>query len=121
MPARLGADDIRALWHEPFSAVGVSALTKQNMALLEETLAAWARDGHTDTEEPFLVNERHLDVFTRLEEALRETLDAAARAHAEEVLAFHLRTALQILGELTGETAPDEILDIIFSKFCVGK
>jgi tRNA modification GTPase len=38
-----------------------------------------------------------------------------------ELLTVDLREALQLLGEITGETTPDEILDLIFSQFCVGK
>lgn len=38
-----------------------------------------------------------------------------------EFLALDLREALQALGEITGETTPDDVLDIIFSTFCIGK
>ena len=38
-----------------------------------------------------------------------------------EILALELHDALHAFGEITGETTPDEILEQIFSKFCVGK
>jgi tRNA modification GTPase len=40
---------------------------------------------------------------------------------AGEFLALELREALDSLGEITGETTPGEILDKIFTRFCVGK
>jgi tRNA modification GTPase len=38
-----------------------------------------------------------------------------------ELVAADLRHSLQFLGEVTGETAPDEVLDLIFNRFCIGK
>lgn len=38
-----------------------------------------------------------------------------------ELLAVELREALSVLGEITGETTPDDVLDVIFSSFCIGK
>jgi tRNA modification GTPase len=38
-----------------------------------------------------------------------------------ELLAIDLRDSLAAIGEITGETTPDAILDIIFSSFCIGK
>jgi tRNA modification GTPase len=40
---------------------------------------------------------------------------------SDEFLTIHLRDALYSLGEITGETTTDDILDNIFSRFCIGK
>jgi tRNA modification GTPase len=39
----------------------------------------------------------------------------------DELLALDLREALHALGEVTGETTPDDILDLVFGQFCIGK
>jgi tRNA modification GTPase len=39
----------------------------------------------------------------------------------EELLALDLREALDVLGHITGETTPDDILDLVFGQFCIGK
>jgi tRNA modification GTPase len=38
-----------------------------------------------------------------------------------EILSLDLRCVLNAMGEITGETTPDEILDYIFQRFCIGK
>ncbi len=71
--------------------------------------------------EQLSVTLRHQEALSRAGKELHATIAALTRGDTEEVLAFHLREALNHLGEITGETTTDEILDIIFSKFCVGK
>ena len=67
------------------------------------------------------MNIRHIDALERVEKALRGAADALGSGHSEEIPALHLREALNSLGEITGETANEEILESIFSNFCVGK
>ncbi len=70
---------------------------------------------------PFLINQRHLIAL----EAAREHLALADRAlvkkESYEFVAFDLRKAAECLGEITGETTPDDILSQIFANFCIGK
>ena len=48
-------------------------------------------------------------------------IDGLEAGAPPEILAFELQEALHHLGEITGETCPEEILDTIFSQFCIGK
>jgi tRNA modification GTPase len=63
---------------------------------------------------------RHRDVLVTTEQLLLNFVDVL-RSQNLELLALDLRGALQALGAVTGETATDEILDVIFSSFCIGK
>ena len=64
---------------------------------------------------------RHRDALIKAVTAL-EGLAVSAETEAPlECLAMELREALASLGQITGETTPDEILDEIFSRFCIGK
>lgn len=58
-----------------------------------------------------------LDAQTELESALVQL----NRDGGLEIYAEHIRAALRALKDLTGEVTPDDVLDVIFSKFCVGK
>lgn len=73
-------------------------------------------------EDPVIVERRHFQALLRGAEALARF--AAAVDHEgvpSECLAVDLHAALDALGEITGETTADEILERIFSKFCIGK
>ena len=58
-----------------------------------------------------------VDAQTELESALVQL----AHDTGLEIYAEHIRAALRALKDLTGEVTPDDVLDVIFSKFCVGK
>ena len=57
----------------------------------------------------------------RADKALRTFLASADQQMSSECLAIDLRDALQALGEIVGEVTTDDILDRIFSEFCIGK
>ena len=68
-----------------------------------------------------ITNERHRAVFRRFGEHLEAAMSAIRSGYGPEYLASDLRLALDVLGEITGKTTPDDILNQIFSGFCVGK
>ena len=68
-----------------------------------------------------LNNERHRDVFLRFKDQVSVCIAAIETGLGSEYIASDLRLALDILGEITGRTTPDDILNRIFSGFCVGK
>lgn len=72
-----------------------------------------------------LVSHRHAEALTRVHAALaraRQATDAHKRSLATpEVVASHLRDALNAMGELTGRIDPDDVIGRVFSRFCVGK
>lgn len=72
--------------------------------------------------ESVLVYERrHFQALIRAQEGLDRFLQGCGLNVGFEFLALELREALAALGEITGETTPDQVLDEIFSKFCIGK
>ena len=109
---------------EPYSqmqAVFVSAKQQLGFDLLYKHLVEQFRHDGEVSESTMISDRRHREALLRSREALERFLLGVARSQAPEFLALELREALQALGEITGETTPDEILDQIFSRFCVGK
>ena len=72
-------------------------------------------------ESVILSDRRHRDILVRCKSYLDDFIHAFDSGESDEFLALHLREALQALGEITGETTPDDILNDIFSRFCIGK
>jgi tRNA modification GTPase len=68
-----------------------------------------------------LGNRRQKELVDRAAASLEEALDLADRGEVLELIAPSLREAVDALGEITGEVSTAEILETIFSKFCVGK
>ena len=66
-------------------------------------------------------SERHRDVFIRFNDQIKTSIASIQNELGPEYIASDLRLALDVLGEITGKTTPDDILNQIFSGFCVGK
>lgn len=100
------------------SAVPVSAKTGHNIGLLTDTLrdrlAGMAAGGRTG---PSPTRRRHREA---LEEAL-ESLRRAVGASLPELAAEDLRLAMRAIGRITGRVDVEDLLDVIFRDFCIGK
>jgi tRNA modification GTPase len=83
-------------------------------------LAGAALGGRTGAE-PIVLNPRHKAALTRAELALRAAVDAHSAGLPSDIQAAEVATAVVALGEITGENATEELLDAIFSRFCIGK
>ena len=68
-----------------------------------------------------VTNARHNNALNAAQVSLIHAQQAAQAEMSPEFLAVDLRAALRHLGEITGETTTDDILDRIFSTFCIGK
>jgi tRNA modification GTPase len=68
-----------------------------------------------------ITNNRHFEALMKCELSLIETLEKMHQDIPSDLLAFHVRDALQNLALITGEVTNDEVLGLIFGKFCIGK
>lgn len=98
----------------------VSALTGAGLPELERELAALVLGEAQFAADQALITRAHQkDSLRRAAECTAHMLENTELS--PEFLAFDLREALQALGEITGETTPDDLLGRIFSQFCIGK
>ena len=101
--------------------LGVSARTGHNVEALAERLAAEIGGRHAPGAAPAITRARHREALVTCAEAIargRGQLDGAAPA---ELAAEDLRLAVRALGRITGAVDVDDILDIVFADFCIGK
>jgi len=103
----------------------VSISAKYNLgltALREAIVGRLSSDKALSGSEGVVITERrHRDALLRAIASLEELQRSVDAVAPLECLALELREALSALGQITGETTPDEILDHIFSQFCIGK
>ena len=98
----------------------ISALTGTGMETLTAALSDYAKTYFASTESALITRARHRRA---LEETVAALDRAMARDHAndEELIAEELRSAATTLGRLTGRVDVEDILDVIFRDFCIGK
>ncbi len=97
----------------------ISAKTRQGVEALSERLREIA--GMTDgAEGEFMARSRHLACLSRARQHAQMALDGLLQMPLE-VTAEELRLSSNALGEIVGQTLPDDILGLIFSRFCIGK
>jgi tRNA modification GTPase len=106
--------------NEQLFTLSLSALTGQGFDALSAALSAYAKTYFGATESAIITRARHRHA---LEETVAALDRALARNHstADELIAEELRSAATALGRLTGRVDVEDILDVIFRDFCIGK
>lgn len=104
------------------AVVWISAVQQTHIDELKATLSARVRrDSAVQTGSAVVTSARHYEHLKGTDDALARTIAGLDNHVTPDWLAMDLRVALQHLGELTGEITTDDLLDSIFSKFCIGK
>jgi tRNA modification GTPase len=105
------------------NAIQVSTKTSAGIEQLKHGIAQTFLHGRAiDSRELLLLSRaRHRDALARVHSLLSACLDPVALSPPEELIALDLREALGAIGQVTGETTTDDILDLIFGQFCIGK
>jgi tRNA modification GTPase len=100
--------------------VYVCALKKENIDALKDLLYNKTVGGGLDLNGDFLCEERHYHALIRAKEKLVQALSAVGLVTLD-ILAIDVKDGWDALGEISGKTATEDIINNIFSKFCVGK
>jgi tRNA modification GTPase len=120
-PLRLEVSEIGAMWPQA-TFVKTSTLTGEGLAALEEAIADLVLAGKVLGNESVLVtNVRHQEALRRAAEHLQASVISLEQGLPLDFVSIDLRAAYDALGEVTGETASEDLLDKIFSEFCIGK
>lgn len=99
----------------------ISAKEKLGVEELKENLLNLVNISSLNTNETILTNIRHVEALRHTEEALNRVLENVDNPITSDFLAMDIKQALHYLGEIVGEVTTDDLLDNIFSKFCIGK
>jgi tRNA modification GTPase len=105
---------------QSLDALVCSAKTGAGIDSLRGTILSDVRRSTTNVTD-VLVNARQASLLMAIADCLRAVLSGIDRRASSDELAVDLRTAIRLLGEITGETWNPDVLDTVFSRFCIGK
>jgi tRNA modification GTPase len=106
--------------HTP--VMDVSCLTGAGIEMLKDAIKDVVWSGEIKAEMlQVMINSRHQDALRRARAALVSTRDGLRADQTLEVVAMELRIAVNAAGEIVGKTTTEDLLDSIFSQFCIGK
>ncbi len=106
--------------NEPEFRFSISATTGAGIDLLIAALRTYAKDFFASAESALVTRARHRHALEETNAALDRAL-WEAESGREELIAEELRAAATVLGRLTGRVDVEDILDVVFREFCIGK
>ena len=102
--------------------VRISALTGEGLDTLESAIVETVFSGQVLASDALLVsNPRHKDILQRAHDHVLAARQTHAQGLPADFVAIDLTAAVNALGEITGETLHEDLLETIFSNFCIGK
>ncbi|MCX8117801.1 MAG: tRNA uridine-5-carboxymethylaminomethyl(34) synthesis GTPase MnmE [Desulfobacterota bacterium] len=122
LPMRVSMEALKNRFpHDPI--VSISALKKEGIEDLKRTVFdLMVRRGVRATPEHLIIaNLRHKKILLEVKESLLRAVKGLEEGVSFEFIALEIRSALLSLGEMVGETTPEDVLNRIFEQFCIGK
>lgn len=107
----------------PADLIPISVLTNHNIDLIEDRINQLFCDnaGLVEQDATYLSNARHISLIEKAVQSLEAVNDGLALGMPVDLLQVDLTRTWEILGEITGDAAPDELITQLFSQFCLGK
>jgi tRNA modification GTPase len=130
LPAERGCPQPQQLENVESAAAGdsrapvidVCCLSGQGIEALKDAIKELVWSGEIKAEMlQVMINSRHQDALRRARASAQMTMDALRSDATLELAAMDLRIAVNAVGEIVGKTATEDLLDSIFSQFCIGK
>ena len=103
------------------SPIYISAKQNEGIDALKESILQSVKLNSINTDDVLISNIRHLEALQKTEASLNSVLDNIDNPVTSDFLAVDIKQALHYLGEITGQVTTDDLLETIFSKFCIGK
>jgi tRNA modification GTPase len=98
----------------PFRKISVSAKTGEN---IQKLLGFVRNEFSSSSKDIFMLKERHINILNKV----KESIENALHSNTFELTAYDVKSAIDSLKEMTGEIKSREVLESIFSQFCIGK
>jgi tRNA modification GTPase len=119
LPNKVNIEDLKDL-NSQF-VIEVSAKTGEGLERLKSAIKQLFFKGEVTSKDTMITNARHKQALIRAREGCIAAIEAIKNTSAIDLASIDARNAWFSLGEITGETLEEDIIDKIFSEFCVGK
>ncbi len=101
--------------------LAISAKEKTNVEKIKKQLVKMVHSGKTNSGSTILSNTRHYAALEQTKTSLEQVMTGLDGGTPSDLIAMDIRHALHYLGEISGEISTDDLLESIFSNFCIGK
>ena len=116
-----GEEKARQEFSELEKVIFISAKQGRHIEVLKEKMVDIVLQGQVQTESTIVTNARHYHALKEVEKSLVDIKRGLDNKLSGDLLALDIRRCLHYLGEITGQVSNEDMLDFIFSKFCIGK
>lgn len=121
LPSKLSPEYKKKIF-SGLSTVSISALTGEGLDQLKKAIVDFVLTGGSDLGGSHVApNLRHKQALEEALDCFKRAADAITDSLPMEVVALELKSGLDFLGQIIGETTPEDVLENIFSQFCLGK
>ncbi|MEW6376563.1 MAG: tRNA uridine-5-carboxymethylaminomethyl(34) synthesis GTPase MnmE [Thermodesulfobacteriota bacterium] len=122
LPLNISLEEVKRRFQED-PVVSISCLRNEGIDDLKRAIYSSLihRDVRATPEHMILANVRHKTALSQAKDSLSNAVRGLEEGTSLEFIAFEIRSALEALGEVIGETTTEEVLNRIFEQFCIGK
>lgn len=122
LPSVVSEEDISIHNKSSFPVISVSLMNGEGLKKLSGTIREMFFSGEIGfNDELMITNERHLSLLNRAVTSVEHVRSSAENGLPEDFLSIDLMDAYDLLGMIIGEKIEDDLVDMIFARFCVGK
>jgi tRNA modification GTPase len=112
---------LRGKFSSVFNIVFISAKYNLHIEVLKEKMMDMVMQGAVQSENTIVTNARHYHALKEVAQSLADIKTGLDNKIPGDLLALDIRRCLHYLGEITGDITNNDLLDYVFSKFCIGK
>ena len=121
LPAKIDEQAVKEILPD-VSVMRASMETQEGIADIEQKIVSMVYDGKVSQNNNLIVtNVRHRDILVKAEKSLQDAISMTGMGEALEFIEIDINSAYESLGEIIGETVQDDIINEVFSRFCLGK
>lgn len=114
-------DDVRELVNDPV-IIETSLINNEGIEEIENHIEKLVYGGELSQHDSTMVNNvRHIELLKQSRDSLRDAMEMTLAREALDFIEVDVRNAYDLLGEITGETVSDDIINEVFARFCLGK